>query len=102
MGRFFVYNKEIKSEKITKKIELMVISILQTEYLGDYKIRFYFSDDIHKKDFKDFIMYAKNPMTQKYQDEKLFKHFSTEYGDIQCYDFEMCFPIWDLYQGKIK
>ena len=40
-------------------------------------------------------------MTKKYLVKKNFKNFQLEYGDIVWNDFELCFPIWDLYKGKI-
>jgi hypothetical protein len=80
----------------------MVISIQKAEYKGDYKINFLFSDGIEKSiDFSMFLKNAKNPMTKKYLDKKLFQSFSLEFGDINWNDFEMCFPLWDLYEGKI-
>ena len=80
----------------------MVISIINAEYVGDYKIEFSFSDGIQKLiDFSDFLQKAKNPMTQKFLDKQLFKDFKIEYGDIIWNDYEMCFPIWDLHEGTI-
>ena len=80
----------------------MVISIQKANYLGEYKIKFQFSDGTEKVvDFEAFLKKAKNPMTKKYLDKKLFQSFSIEYGDIIWNDYEMCFPIWDLYEGKI-
>ena len=80
----------------------MVISIQQAEYKGDYKINFLFSDGIEKSiDFSDFLKNARNPMTKKYLDKKLFQSFSLQFGDINWNDFEMCFPIWDLHEGNI-
>ncbi|NTW49688.1 MAG: DUF2442 domain-containing protein [Chlorobiales bacterium] len=80
----------------------MVISIHKAEYLRGYKVRFLFSDGIEQTiDFKGFLDKAKNPMTKKYLDKKLFKNFTIEYGDIVWNDYEMCFPIWDLHEGKI-
>ena len=80
----------------------MVISIQKAEYVGNYKIKLLFSDGIEKTiNFKQFLKNAKNPMTSKYLDENLFKSFSIEYGDIIWNDYEMCFPIWNLYEGKI-
>ncbi len=80
----------------------MVISIQKANYLGKYKIKFQFSDGTEKVvDFEVFLKKAKNPMTKKYLDKKLFQSFSIEYGDIIWNDYEMCFPIWDLYEGKI-
>jgi len=80
----------------------MVISIKKAEYKGDYKIYFLFSDGVEKNvDFGDFLRSAKNPMTKKYLDKNLFQSFIVEYGDINWNNFEMCFPIWDIHEGKI-
>ncbi len=40
-------------------------------------------------------------MTRKYLDQKLFQKYTIQYGDIIWNDYEMCFPIWDLYEGNI-
>ena len=80
----------------------MVISILKTEYLGEYKIKIIFSDNtIQTIDFKEFLTSSRNPMTRKYLDTKLFQKFTIEYGDISWNDYELCFPIWDLHEGTI-
>jgi hypothetical protein len=79
-----------------------VISILKAEYLGDYIIRFYFSDGVEKTiDFSMFLKNAKNSMTRKYLDKQQFMKFDIYYGDIIWSDYEMCFPIWDLHEGNI-
>lgn len=80
----------------------MVIAIENAEYLKDYIIRFTFSDGVVRTiDFKTFLNSAKNPMTRKYLDRNLFADFSIEYGDIIWNEYELCFPIWDLYEGRI-
>lgn len=80
----------------------MVISITSAEYIEDYKIRFSFSDGIERIiDFGQFLKNARNPMTTKYLDKKLFKDYTIEYGDVIWNDYEMCFPIWDLHEGEI-
>ena len=80
----------------------MVISILSAEYTGEYKIKLTFSDGMEREiDFGAFLNNAKNPMARKYLDKKLFRNYKIEYGDIIWNDYEMCFPIWDLYEGKI-
>ena len=80
----------------------MVISINKADYIGDYKIKFLFSDGVERLiDFAGFLQNVKNPMTTKYLDKTLFKIFSIDYGDIIWNDYEMCFPIWDLHEGKI-
>ncbi|HEY3371752.1 MAG TPA: DUF2442 domain-containing protein [Prolixibacteraceae bacterium] len=80
----------------------MVISITKAEYIQDNKIKFSFSDGIERMiDFSEFLLNARNPMTTKYLDKKLFSNFTIEYGDIIWNDYEMCFPIWDLHEGNI-
>ena len=80
----------------------MVITITSAEYLGEYRIKLFFSDGVEKEiDFGIFLKNAKNPMARKFLDKKLFSKFKIEYGDIIWNDYEMCFPIWDLYEGKI-
>lgn len=80
----------------------MVISINKASYKSDYKIRLDFSDGTTQIiDFQKFLEESKNPMTNKYLDLKEFRSFRLEYGDLVWGDFELCFPIWDLHEGKI-
>ena len=66
------------------------------------EFNFLFSDDVVKTvDLSGFLMNARNTMTKKYLDKKLFEKFIINYGDIIWNDYEMCFPIWDLHEGKI-
>ncbi|MBI4647085.1 MAG: DUF2442 domain-containing protein [Bacteroidia bacterium] len=80
----------------------MVISIKEATYKGNYKIKFVFSNGVQKVvDFSSFLKNSKNPMTNKYLDKDKFKSFSLDYGDIIWNDYELCFPIWDLYKGRL-
>ena len=80
----------------------MVIAIKEAKYLGDYRIQISFSDGKERIiDFEPFLKKALNPMTTKFLDKTLFADFEIEHGDLMWNDFEMCFPIWDLYEGKV-
>ena len=80
----------------------MVISIENAEYLKDYLIKLTFSDGtIQTIDFSTFLKGARNPMTRKYLDRNLFSDFTIDHGDIVWNEYELCFPIWDLYEGRI-
>ena len=80
----------------------MVISIEKAEYKGDYVIHLKFSDGFERDiDFSNFLGKAKNPMTKKYLDKELFRSFTLDYGDLIWNDYEMCFPTWDLHEGKL-
>ena len=80
----------------------MIVSINNANYKGDYVINLQFSDGIERDiDFSNFLQNAKNPMTKKYLDKELFRNFTIDYGDLIWNDYEMCFPIWDLHEGRI-
>ncbi len=80
----------------------MVLAIEKASYLGEYKIQLVFSDNNEQIiDFKPFLSKALNPMARKYLDKNLFSKFKVEYGDLQWNDYELCFPISDLYEGKL-
>ena len=80
----------------------MVITIDAAEYIGDYIINIKFSDGVERNiDFSKFLKNAKNPMTKKYLDKEFFQSFTVEFGDLVWNDYEMCFPLWDLHEGRI-
>ena len=80
----------------------MVLQIEKADYIKDYKIKLVFSD---KKEwiinFQPFLEHARNPMTRKFLDINEFKKFKIEYGDLVWNDYELCFPIIDLYEDNI-
>jgi len=81
---------------------MQVISITRAKYEGEYRVNFLFSDGVEKLiDFSDFLNSARNPMTRKYLKKELFKNFTISYGDIVWNDYEMCFPVWNLHEGKL-
>jgi hypothetical protein len=80
----------------------MVIAIDKAQYIEDYRIKFSFSDGSERVvDFSEFLNKARNPMTRKYLTMENFRNFSIRYGDIIWNDYEMCFPVWDVYEGNI-
>ncbi len=80
----------------------MEINIIKANYLRDYIIEFEFNDKTKQVvDFKDFLDNAKHPDIKKYLDKNLFKTFSIIDGDIDWGDFDLTFPIWDIYTNNI-
>ena len=80
----------------------MSIEIIRAEYLNGYRIKLRFSDNkIEIVDFKTFLENSKNPTTRKYLAIKLFKEFKIEFGDLVWHDYELCFPIIDLYENVV-
>ena len=79
-----------------------VINIQKANYLNDYQIHFEFDDGKETTvDFQPFIFSSSHPDIKKYQDQQLFKKFNLDYGEIEWNDYELAFPIYDLYEGKI-
>ena len=78
------------------------LEIVRAEYLSGYKIRLAFNDGmVRVMDFEPFLRQAMNPDITKYRQLRNFKKFHLHYGDLMWGDFEMIFPIMDLYRGNI-
>ena len=77
------------------------IAVEKAEYVGKYKISFVFNDGkINIVDFESFIANSRHPAVQKYRDLELFKAFKLEYGEVNWNDYDLVFPIFDLYHNK--
>ena len=80
-----------------------ILTIIDAEYLAGYCLRLEFDDGTTQVlDFEPFLHHARNPMIRKYLNLQLFKGFSIVYGDLMWNDYELCFPIADLYEGKVE
>jgi len=78
------------------------LEITEAEYISGYKIRLKFNDDTSRiMDFEPFLRKARNPDLTQYRQLKKFKQFRIHYGDLMWGDYEMIFPITDLYRGEI-
>lgn len=78
------------------------IAIKSVRYIGDYAIRIFFSDESYKLvDFKPFLETSLHPSIGKYLDEDKFKDFQIVDGNLNWNDYDLIFPIADLYEGKI-
>lgn len=79
-----------------------VIEIVRTERLSDYKLKIYFSDGAERiVDFEPFLTSSQNPMIRAYLDPQKFANFQLDHGDLLWDDYGLCFPIADLYEGKV-
>ncbi|WP_373524042.1 DUF2442 domain-containing protein [Aquiflexum sp.] len=78
------------------------LRIESAKYLSDFAIRIKFSDGNEKLvDFKPFLSKSVHPSIKKYLDEKKFSNFSLIEGNLNWNDYDLIFPISDLYSGKI-
>jgi len=86
-----------------KKYGTDYIKINYANYIGDYAIRIQFNDGTEKLvDFKPFLSKSLHPSIKKYLKEKLFAKYQIIDGNLNWNDYELIFPIWDLYNGRIE
>ena len=91
---------KITTEYNDSSVEL--IEITAAKYIGDYAIRIYFSDATnHLVDFKPFLETSLHPSIKKYLEESNFRNYQIIDGNLNWNDYDMIFPIEDLYKGKI-
>ena len=83
--------------------ENQIIKIEKVSYLGDYKLKLAFNDKSEQSiDFYPFLSNSLNPLIRKYLDEKKFKAYEMDEGDLEWNDYDLCFPIADLYENIIR
>ncbi|MEI6647250.1 MAG: DUF2442 domain-containing protein [bacterium] len=77
------------------------VNIVRAESAGNYRLWLTFSDN-HKTlvDFETFLERSMNPQTRQFLEEERFLCFRLEYGNLVWGDYEMCFPIEELYDGQ--
>jgi hypothetical protein len=79
-----------------------VVDITRAEHAEEYRLRLWFSDGKEQVvDFEPFLRHSLNPMIRKYLEPERFQRFTVEHGDLFWGDYELCFPIADLYEGRI-
>jgi len=79
------------------------LEITSAEVVGDYKLKLKFSDGhTGVVDFKSFISSSLNSTIYKFLDLKKFNSFHLEWGNLVWDDFDMCFPIENLYTGELS
>ena len=82
----------------TKLLQLFLLNIL-----GNIKLKLSFNDNtIQVVDFFPFLNRSLNPLIRKYLDKQEFGKFKIDNGDLEWNDFDLCFPIADLYENNIK
>ena len=91
--------------KITEEYndyDIDIIEIKSAQYIGDYAIRIFFNDGFNKLvDFKPFLESSFHPSIRKYLDETKFKDYQIADGNLNWNDYDMIFPIDDLYTGNL-
>lgn len=79
------------------------INIIAAELVGDFRIRLHFDDGIEQiVDFTSFLTNALHPDIRAWLDPSRFAAFRLEYGELVWGDYDLCFPVIDLYRNQIE
>lgn len=85
-----------------KDKEIKYLSVENAVYLSDYAMRLTFNDGNEKLvDFKPFLTQSKHPSIKKYLIENNFRQYKIVDGNLMWNDYDLIFPVSDLYSGKI-
>lgn len=78
------------------------ISINSAKHVGKFKLSLVFSDG-HEQivDFEPFLKKSLHPEIRKFLVAKNFKKFTLQNGDLMWGDFDLIFPVLDLYENNI-
>jgi hypothetical protein len=78
------------------------LNITAVEQVGDYALRLSFDDaTVQTVDFKPFLSLSRHPDIRAYLDPARFAAFRIEYGELVWGDYDLCFPLADLYQNRL-
>lgn len=79
------------------------IRIEHAEHIGANKLRLFFSDRKEQVvDFGPFLQKSLHPEIRKFLSPKFFKQFTVENGELMWGDFDLIFPIMDLYENRLE
>lgn len=78
------------------------LKVETANYLGGFLIEIYFSDNSIKTiDFEPFLLKSMNPFIKTFLDKTKFADFKIKDGNLNWNDYELIFPVWNLYQREI-
>jgi hypothetical protein len=79
------------------------VNVEAAHHVRAYRLRIEFSDGkTTEVDFEPFLRAAKHPGIRRYLQPRRFKQFALTDGVLQWNDFDLVFPMADLYDGVIR
>ncbi len=79
-----------------------VINITTAKQISDYQIFLQFDDKSEQLiNFKPFLSRSRHPAIREWLDLEKFSTFRIEHGELIWGDYDLCFPIADLYRNEI-
>lgn len=82
--------------------ETDVIDVTAARHVSGHRLEIEFSDGTRQVvDFGPFLRASQHPDIRSYLDQDRFAHFTIEDGTLHWNDFDLVFPVADLYCGRI-
>jgi len=79
-----------------------VINVVAAEIVGDLQLRIRFDVGTEQTvDFRPFLTASPHPDIRAWASPERFSQFRVENGELLCGDYELCFPVMDLYPDRI-
>ena len=81
----------------------LIVNIISAELIEDYRLNLKFDDGVQQTvDFKPFLTRARHPDIRAWLDPERFADFRLEFGELVWGDYDLCFPMIDLYRNQIE
>jgi hypothetical protein len=78
------------------------INITAAQQMGDYTLRLCFDDHtVQTVDFKPFLTRSRHPDIRAFLEPARFTVFRIEYGELVWEDYDLSFPVIDLYRNQL-
>lgn len=79
------------------------INIVSAIQVADFSLQLRFDDGAEQVvDFRPFLSASRHPAIRAWLEPKRFAGFRIEYGELVWGDYELCFPVIDLYRNRIE
>ena len=79
-----------------------IIEIVDAHVLDGHRLSIEFKDGTKRiVDLTEFLQSAHDATTRKYLNPRKFKQFKIRHGNLNWNGYEMCFPVADLYRGRV-
>ena len=80
-----------------------VINIVAAKQAGDLRIHLRFDDGTDQVvDFEPFLSHSLHPDVRAWLNPARFSAFRLEFGELVWGDYDLCFPVIDLYRNQIE
>lgn len=83
-------------------MSIRVINVVKVDAVGDCRLSIEFDDGFKQTvDFQPFLVHSRHPEIRAWLQPEKFTAFRIEFGELVWGDYELCFPVIDLYQNRI-